>query len=117
MEGTFKNGTFSESQISLNVSSHLKGTPTEKAFLGIQPDNGTIIDGSTSSATPSFEAMLEATARLGDEQLLYWNTGKNPFICKADSHINVQYGKEYNFGSSFEKVHISSEQEENLSLS
>jgi len=116
IEGALQGGVFSAPQIRVDVSGRLVGLPTPKAFLGIRPEDMYLVDASTSEKGPSFKAFIEVIERLGDEQLLYCNTGASPFICKADSHLSFEYGKEYLFGFSLEKAHVFDEKEENISL-
>ena len=117
LEGSLRDGVFSESSLNVDVKNKLEGNPTEKSFLGIRPEDTFLLnDSSSNEVEATFEAKIDVIERLGDEQLLYCNTGANTFISKADSHLELEYGKPYRFGFSLEKVHVFDENEENISL-
>jgi len=117
LEGVIQDQVFSEATLNLDIRKRITGSPTAKAFLGVRPEDLTLLgDSSDSSTEASFKGSIEVIERLGDEQLLYCNTGANPFICKADSHLELEYGKEYNFGFQIDKAHIFNDQEDNISL-
>ena len=52
--------------------------------------------------------------RLGDEQLVYCQTEANQFICKIDSHFEIDYDTEYYFSMDLEKVHIFDANDDNI---
>lgn len=116
LEGSLEEGVFSERHLKVDVTERVEGSPTKKAFLGIRPEDVSLCQEAPHACDVSFEAIIDVVERLGDEQLLYCNTEENTFICKADSHLQVEYGKNYKFGFNLEKIHIFDEKEENISI-
>ena len=115
-KGTVTSHTFSEAQLKFNTSGKLENEITGKAFLGVRPEDMIVCkeEDEEDNSNVKFKANVDVIERLGDEQLVYCNTGDNHFICKADSHIPIEYGKEYTFKLNDKKVHIFNEAEVNI---
>lgn len=113
-EGSFENNTFSEDSIKYDISAKVDSSDNGKGFLGIRPEDMTLCVDGVSPEGITFNAKVEVIERLGDEQLVYSTTGKNTFICKADSHIPIEYGKEYTFSMKESKIHVFNANEDNI---
>ena len=119
LEGTLRQQdgtwTYSEEGVNVNVSNLLNSPDSsKKAFLGIRPENIKLCMNEEEERQSQFSAHVEVVEKLGDEQLVYCRTKQNPFICKMESHINVEYGKEYKILMNMAKAHIFDNQENNI---
>lgn len=114
IKGQYKDGAFSEVGIQHDFSSIMTEKVNGEGCVGIRPEDVVFIKEGESFDGPTIKAKVEIVERLGDEQLVYSNTGSNTFICKLDSHIPVEYGQEASFGINIEKVHLFNTAEENV---
>ncbi len=115
IEGSGGSEVFNEGDLKFPMKSLVRGSaPTGKAFLGVRPENVRICLTPDDVARASFKATVEVVEKLGDEQLVYCKTARNSFICKMESHSEVQYNRQYPMMLQAEKVHIFDGKEENV---
>jgi multiple sugar transport system ATP-binding protein len=115
LEGSFEGGkNFIESGASLDLSGVISKDLSGEGFLGVRPEDVRLSEGEN-NANPKLKATVDIIERLGDEQLVYAKTAAgNSFICKLDSHIEIDYGQEATFEFDVKKVHAFDASEENV---
>ena len=115
-KGSIDGGTFSEGRLAFDTTDRVQQPISGNAYLGIRPEDVTLCLGKDEHAGADLNATVEVVERLGDEQLVYCSTDENSFICKADSHIALEYGKEYGFKLNGNKIHIFDNNERNITV-
>ena len=113
--GSVENNIFRENKINFNIKNIIKDELKGPASLGIRPENISFCLTREEISNAHFSAKINIIERLGDEQLVYCDTGSNSFICKADSHIPIEYDKEYFFSFDEKKIHIFNNSSINIS--
>ena len=107
-KGQCCDGVFKEGGFCLDVKKFTKELIQGESFVGIRPENMSILlEGQQPKPHQiTLSATVEVIERLGDEQLVYSNTGHQTFICKLDSHTPIEYGRKATFLIDHHKVHV-----------
>jgi multiple sugar transport system ATP-binding protein len=115
LSGELQGELFQEGSFDMPSKTLTSQSFNEKGFLGIRPEDVRVyLDGKGAEGQQKIKAKVEVIERLGDEQLVYANTGFNTFICKVDSHVPLEYDQDVDFVFDLKKCHLFNAEENNV---